>query len=112
MALPKVASTRLRAALEGLLEDRLLDDVSELHFALEPGGKSGQAVWVAVCQKTWLRSWLQILEGAGNVFGAAKADAVPPVDIKELHAKIGSLILENDFLEGALTKAGLLSVKR
>lgn len=64
--LPKVASTRLRAALEGLLEDRLLADVGELHFALEPGGKSGQTVWVAVCQKTWLRSWLQILEGAGR----------------------------------------------
>ena len=29
-----------------------------------------------------------------------------------LHAKIGELTLENDFLEGALTKAGLLSAKR
>jgi len=29
-----------------------------------------------------------------------------------LHAKIGELALENDFLEGALTKAGLLSAKR
>lgn len=66
VALPKVASNRLRAALEGLLEDRLLTDVSELHFALEPGGKPGQTVWVAVCLKTWLRSWLQILEGAGR----------------------------------------------
>ena len=28
-----------------------------------------------------------------------------------LHAKIGQLALENDFLEGALTKAGLLSAK-
>lgn len=54
----------------------------------------------------------QLLEGAGNVFGAAKGDAQPVIDIKELHAKIGSLTLENDFLEGALTKAGLLSVKR
>ena len=34
------------------------------------------------------------------------------VDLKTLHAKIGELTLENDFLEGALTKAGLLSVKR
>ena len=30
----------------------------------------------------------------------------PVVDVKELHAKIGQLTLENDFLEGALTKAG------
>ena len=35
-----------------------------------------------------------------------------PVDVKALHAKIGELTLENDFLEGALTKAGLLSAKR
>ena len=34
------------------------------------------------------------------------------VDVKALHAKIGELTLENDFLEGALTKAGLLSAKR
>ena len=32
--------------------------------------------------------------------------------LKSLHAKIGELTLENDFLEGALTKAGLLSAKR
>jgi hypothetical protein len=34
------------------------------------------------------------------------------VDLKALHAKIGELTLTNDFLSGALTKAGLLSVKR
>jgi len=34
------------------------------------------------------------------------------VDLKELHAKIGRLALENDFLSGALTKAGMLSAKR
>ena len=37
---------------------------------------------------------------------------VPRIDIKSLHAKIGELTLENDFLEGALGKAGLLSAKR
>ncbi|MGY3644768.1 hypothetical protein ACVWW2_000059 [Bradyrhizobium sp. LM4.3] len=36
----------------------------------------------------------------------------PAIDVKSLHAKIGELTLENDFLEGALTKAGLLSAKR
>jgi len=35
-----------------------------------------------------------------------------PIDVKMLHAKIGKLTPENDFFEGALTKAGLLSVKR
>ena len=42
--------------------------------------------------------------------GQEKAPA--SVDVKSLHAKIGKLTLENDFLEGALTKAGLLSAKR
>jgi hypothetical protein len=32
--------------------------------------------------------------------------------VKTLHAQIGQLALENDFLEGALIKAGLLSAKR
>ena len=55
----------------------------------------------------------QLLEGAAGVFGEAKAaPAQELVDTKTLHAKIGQLTLENDFLEGALTKAGLLSVKR
>ena len=56
----------------------------------------------------------QLLEGAAGVFGSeAKAEAATTtVDLKTLHAKIGELTLENDFLEGALTKAGLLSAKR
>jgi transposase len=56
----------------------------------------------------------QLLEGAAGVFGGdAKAEpAETAVDVKTLHAKIGQLTLENDFLEGALTKAGLLSARR
>ena len=54
----------------------------------------------------------QLLERISDVFdGPGKSDA-PQVDIKTLHAKIGELTLENDFLESALTKAGLLSAKR
>jgi general secretion pathway protein L len=66
LALPKVASARLRAVLDGLLEDRVLSDTAELHYALEPGGRSGQTVWVAACDKAWLRGWLQALEAAGR----------------------------------------------
>src|SRR6202789_1600122 len=44
----------------------------------------------------------QLLEGAAGVFGHGRVEAVPaPVDLKALHAKIGELALENDFLEGA-----------
>lgn len=57
----------------------------------------------------------QLLEGAAGVFGADSAaeSAEPTVDVKTLHAKIGELTLANDFLAGALGKAGLLpSAKR
>ena len=53
----------------------------------------------------------QLLERAAEAFGPS-GPAQPPVDVKALHAKIGQLTLENDFLEGALSKAGLLSEKR
>jgi len=48
------------------------------------------------------------------VFGSEPRNdaAAAAVDLKSLHAKIGELALENDFLSGALSKAGLLSAKR
>ena len=56
---------------------------------------------------------VQLESGAADVFGPGGCKAAEPiVDVKALHAKIGELTLENDFLEGALTKAGLLSAKR
>ena len=49
----------------------------------------------------------------GRFGGDAKNEAAAPaVDIKTLHAKIGELTLENDFLSGALGKAGLLGGKK
>jgi transposase len=56
----------------------------------------------------------QLEEGAADVFGSGRGSGTsqPAVDVKSLHAKIGELTLENDFLEGALGKAGLLSAKR
>jgi len=60
-----------------------------------------------------ITSWKAQLEGgAAEVFGPGGGTVPPAVDVKSLHAKIGELTLENDFLEGALTKAGLLSAKR
>jgi transposase len=54
-----------------------------------------------------------LLEGASSVFGAAAAaETAPAVDVKTLHARIGELSLENDFLSGALGKAGLLPSAR
>jgi transposase len=61
-----------------------------------------------------LSSWRGLLEGAAGVFGSEPRSepATPAVDVKTLHAKIGELTLTNDFLSGALSKAGLLSAKR
>ena len=50
-----------------------------------------------------IKQWRdQLLEGATGVFGAApRSEPEPMIDVKTLHAKIGELTLENDFLSGA-----------
>ncbi|RYF37940.1 MAG: general secretion pathway protein GspL, partial [Comamonadaceae bacterium] len=62
----KADTPRLRAVLGGLLEERLLDDVESLHFAIEPHARAGAPVWVAVCEKAWLQGELRLLESAGH----------------------------------------------
>jgi|TARA_B100001971_G_scaffold192058_1_gene196019 transposase-like protein len=54
----------------------------------------------------------QLLERAAEVFGGGTGPAEKPVDMKALHAKIGELALENDFLEATLAKAGLPGARR
>jgi general secretion pathway protein L len=66
--LPKVPKARLRAALDGLLEERLLDDTSAMALALSPEAQTGKAVasaWVAACDKAWLTSAVQAIDAAG-----------------------------------------------
>lgn len=53
----------------------------------------------------------RLFERAAGVFDA-EASNEPEIDLRELHAKIGQLTLENDFLESSLTRVGLLSAKR
>ena len=57
-------SPRLRSVLEGLLEERVLDEPSQLHFALAPNARDGAPMWVAACDRAWLRGWLQALEAS------------------------------------------------
>ena len=61
-----------------------------------------------------IKQWKEQLQaGVADVFdGGVKKPAVPECDVTALHAKIGQLPLENDFLEGALSKAGLLPSAR
>ena len=91
--------TRSGVALEAIKGERTLAELAQ-RFDVHPN---------------LITQWRsQLLEGASGVFGAAPAaGAAPAVDVKTLHAKIGELALENDFLSGALGRAGLLpSAKR
>ena len=49
--LPPVAANRVRAALEGVLEDRLLDDPVDVAFAVGPRRRPDGTATVAVCDK-------------------------------------------------------------
>jgi transposase len=61
---------------------------------------------------TLITEWkLHVLARAVDVFGGTKSTSDAP-DLKFLHAKIGQLALENDFLEGALIKSGMPSTKQ
>ena len=89
---------KAKVALAALKGDRTLAQLAE-QFDVHPNQ---------------ITSWkAQLEEGAADVFGPGRGGiSQPAVDVKSLHAKIGELTLENDFLEGALGKAGLLSAKR
>ena len=61
---------------------------------------------------TQITDWkMQLLERSAVVFGESPGKESGP-DVQTMQAKIGQLTLENDFLEKALTKAGLLSARR
>lgn len=55
---------RLRGILQGLLEEQLLDEPEQLHFALSPGVTPGGRACVAICDHAWLQGHLQALEAA------------------------------------------------
>jgi transposase len=88
---------KAKVALAAVKGDRTLAQLAE-QFDVHPNQVTA---WKA-----------QLESAAANVFGPGGEAAAPAIDVKSLHAKIGELTLENDFLEGALTKAGLLSAKR
>jgi transposase-like protein len=89
---------KAKVALAAVKGDRSITQLAE-HFDVHPNQ---------------IATWKSQLEAsASEIFGpGGGTPATPAVDVKSLHAKIGELTLENDFLEGALTKAGWLSAKR
>lgn len=75
-------SPRLRAVLENLLEDQLLDEPSRLHLALL-SGPSG--FWVAACDRAWLSSHLQALESAGRSAYRLVAEFAPETRDQQIY---------------------------
>ncbi len=78
-------TARLRAVLEGLLEDRLLDETEHLHFAIEPKPASEGPVWVAVCNRVWLQNGLQALERSGRAVARIVPEFAPAASSQTLH---------------------------
>ena len=88
---------KAKVALAAIKGDRTMAELAE-HFDVHPNQISD-----------WKQ---QLQESAADVFGGPPKSKAADPDLKVLHAKIGQLALENDFLEGALTKAGLLSARK
>lgn len=71
-------SARLRAVLDSLLEDRLLDDPESLHLALGPDtGSAGGPAWVAACDRAWLQAEIARLDAAGHEVTRVVPEASP-----------------------------------
>ena len=88
---------KAKVALAAIKGDKTLAELAE-HFEVHANQVS-----------EWKQ---QLQESAADVFGGPPKSRAAEPDIKVLHAKIGELTLENDFLESALTKAGLLSARK
>lgn len=94
ITLPRTQAARMQAALHGVLEEALLDELAALHLALSPQAAPGQPCWVAAVHRPWLAGELAALERArvfvervvptswpdepaSGHFALARADAAP-----------------------------------
>jgi transposase len=81
-------SFKAKVALEALRGDKTIQEIAAKH-RVHPNQVS-----------TWKR---QAVEGMADVFApGGKSDGLTEADVKELHAKIGRLTVENDFLAQGL----------
>ena len=90
------SSFKAKVALEAIKGDKTLVELSE-RFQVHTNQ---------------IAEWKKILlENAPEIFDKGKSSQKEP-DVKELHAKIGQLAMENDFLSVALGRINVPSAKK
>jgi transposase len=80
---------KAKVALEALRGDKTVQEIAAKH-QLDPNQVS-----------TWKR---QAIDGMADVFAGCKQSGPTEAEVKELHAKIGRLAVENDFLSAGLKR--------
>jgi transposase-like protein len=87
---------KARVALDALRGDQIIVELAE-RYQVHPNR---------------IAEWKKLLlERAAEIFGKDKKDDQGP-SVKDLHAKIGQLSMENDFLSVALGRIGDASARR
>jgi general secretion pathway protein L len=69
--LPKLSRStsaqKMRAVIDGMVEEQLLDEPATLHIApFQPSASADNTTWLMVCNKTWLAQQLQEIRAAGH----------------------------------------------
>ncbi len=91
-----ISAVKLRALVDGLAEELVLDDTAQLHISLyrPKTGDTGKA-WLAVCDTHWLAEQLQSFQAAGHrvrsIVPSAYPSAFAPSDQLRAEPQMGDI---------------------